>query len=175
MWKASDTNVSNFIRSGVTLLLANDGSILAPETATDRFFSRSWMGAPEEIGLGRLGQGHFIWLQAMAEKGCPPMEMLKAATHNIAVAYGKHKDLGTLEPGKIADLVILDKNPLQAAENYRSIHAIIKDGVVVDRAALPLNPVLTRPIEPPAEEEASYKPFFHSGARFPMCPTCLGH
>ena len=128
MWKASDTNARNLIRSGAPLLLANDGAILAPEMRERSRVRQELVAAPEEDNLIRLGTGHFAWFKAMEEKGCPPMEMLRAATRNIAVAYGKDKDLGTLEPGKIADLLILDKNPLQAAENYRSIHMIFKDG-----------------------------------------------
>lgn len=100
------------------------------------------------------------------------MRMLKAATRNIAVAYGKDRDLGTLERGKIADMLVLDKNPLEAAENYRSIHSIIKEGNVVDRDTLPLCPILTKPVDPPVEEEASYKPFAASG-KFPLCPMCM--
>lgn len=171
-WAASDMNARNLIRSGASLLLANDGSIFAPEAMTDSGLSKSWVATPAEDSLIRLDQGHFAWFRAMEEKECPPMEMLKAATRNIAVAYGKDKDLGTLEPGKIADMLILDKNPLQAAENYRSIHLILKDGALVNRDALPVNPILTRPAEPIAEEEASYVPFFGSG-RFPMCPMCM--
>jgi cytosine/adenosine deaminase-related metal-dependent hydrolase len=101
------------------------------------------------------------------------MEMLKAATKNIAVAYGKDKDLGTLEKGKIADMLILDKDPLRAAENYRSIHTIIKDGAIVHRDGLPENPILTKTMDTPAEEEASYIPAVATGARLPMCPMCI--
>lgn len=155
-WQASDANARNLIRSGARLLLANDGFILAPEALTDPAWAKGWLGLPEEDGLTPLATGHFAWFKAMEEKGCPPMEMLTAATRNIAVAYKKDKDLGTLEPGKIADMLILDKNPLQAAENYRSIHMILKHGEIVDRDALPVNPILTKPMEPPAEEEASY-------------------
>lgn len=175
MWKASDTNACNLIRSGAQLLLGNDGAILAPEMATDPLWSKSWISAPEEDGLGPLATGHFAWFKAMEEKGCAPMEMLKAATRNIAVAYGKDKDLGTLEPGKIADLLILDKNPLQAAANYRSIHMIIKEGALVDRGALPIHPILTKPVEPLAEEEACYVPSLVGGGPFPMCPMCISH
>lgn len=171
MWRASDTNARNFIRCGASLLLANDGSIFAPEMATDPLLSKSWI-VPGEDSLGDLGLGHFAWIKAMAEKDCPPMEILRAATHNVAVAYGKDKDLGTLEPGKLADLLILDKNPLQAAENYRCIHMILKDGAIVDRDALPTKPILTKPMEPPAPEEACYVPFLVGNDKFPPCP-CL--
>ncbi len=163
--QASDVNARNFVRSGVPLLLANDGYIVASDAAADPAFSRTWAGAPEEQSLPRLGTGHFVWLKAMEEKGMAAMEILKAATRNIAVAYGKDNDLGTLEPGKAADLLVLDKDPLQAADNYRSIHMIFKDGAVVDRKALPENSILTKPMEPPVEEEKSYVPFSRKPAQ----------
>lgn len=176
MWAASDTNALNLIQSGASLLLANDGAIVAPELTTDpRFAKSSWGGVPEEDALFPLATGHFTWFRAMEEKGCPPMEMLRAATRNIAVAYGKDKDIGTLEPGKIADMLILDKDPLQAAENFRSIHMILKDGVPVDRDALPVNSFLTKPMDPAADEEACYVPSLVSSDRFPMCPMCMCH
>jgi cytosine/adenosine deaminase-related metal-dependent hydrolase len=110
----------------------------------------------------------------MEEKGCPAMDMLRAATRNIAVAYGKDKDLGTLEVGKIADLVILEKNPLQSARNYQSIHSVIKDGEVIDRDSLPTNRILTKSADAPQKEEHSYIPFLSAGS-FPACPTCMCH
>lgn len=150
-----DVNCRNLIRSGASLLLASDGGIRAPEVASDPRLKNSWI-APGEDNLNDLGEGHFFWFEAMQEKGMAPMEMLRAATRNIAAAYAKDKDLGTVEPGKIADLLILDKDPLQAAENYRSIHRILKAGVLVDREVLPMNPIQTRPMEPLPEEAASY-------------------
>jgi predicted amidohydrolase YtcJ len=150
--------------------------LLAPEMATDpRWGKGTAVTAPAEFSLWSLENGHFLWLKAMEEKGCSPIELLRAATHNIATAYGKGKELGTLEPGKIADMLILDKNPLIAAENYRSIHKIIKAGRVVDRDALPLKPIFTLPPESPVEEEARYIRFLSAaGGKFPMCP-CMGH
>ncbi|MBK9977175.1 MAG: amidohydrolase family protein [Gemmatimonadetes bacterium] len=54
------------------------------------------------------------------------MEILASATSNIARAYKVDRELGTLERGKIADLVMLDANPLESARNYRRISAVIK-------------------------------------------------
>jgi imidazolonepropionase-like amidohydrolase len=171
MWQASDMNARKLIEAGATLLLANDGGIFAPEMGTDTRLARSW-SAPGEDNLIDLGAGHFAWLKAMEEKGCPPIEMLRAATRNIAVAYGMDKDLGTLEPGKVADMIILDKDPLRSAENYRSINSVIKDGKLINRDALPTNPILTKAMEPASEAEAVYVPFLGAGG-FPPCPMCM--
>ena len=100
--------------------------------------------------------------------------MLRAATRNIAVAYGKGNDLGTLEPGKIADMVILDRDPLQSSENYRTIHQVVKDGAVVNREALPGKAVLTAPPQAQSPEERAYLAHRHIGrSALPMCPLCM--
>jgi imidazolonepropionase-like amidohydrolase len=168
----SDTNCRRLLQAGAKVLLANDGYLGGPELAGDPRWNKFWL-APGEDNLNALDQGHFVWLKAMEEKGMAPMEMLRAATRNIAIAYGKDQDLGTLESGKFADMLILDKDPLQSAENYRSIHMVIKDGTVVDREALPLNPILTKPVDPPSEEILAYRAHRHVGrSGFPMCPMC---
>ena len=136
-----DANVKNLIQSGATLLLATDSGVLAAETASDAALGAVYAG---EENLFELGQGHFNWLKAMEEKGLPPMEALKAATINVALAYKKDKLLGTLEPGKIADLLILDKDPLESSDNYRSISTILQNGLVVDRSTLPRRAILTK-------------------------------
>ena len=89
------------------------------------------------------GKGHFNWLQGAVENGLSPMNALQAATKNIAEAYKVDKNLGTLEKGKVADLIVLDKNPLISPKNYRKIHLVLKEGQIIDRKSLPLNPVLT--------------------------------
>ena len=164
-WHASDVNARNLVRSGAPLLLANDGSIIPPGRFSPT--AKSW-AAPGDDSLVDLDTGHFAWFKAMQQKGCPPMAMLEAATRNIAVAYGKGTQLGTLEPGKIADLLILDKNPLEAAENYRSIETIIKGGKIVDTSKLPERNLLTTPLDP-SQEEADFIPFVATRETFPMC------
>jgi imidazolonepropionase-like amidohydrolase len=49
-----------------------------------------------------------------------------------------------VEKNKLADLVILNKNPLDNIENMRSINMVIKNGEIVDRGALPIKPILTK-------------------------------
>ncbi|MFL1375792.1 amidohydrolase family protein [Nocardiopsis protaetiae] len=174
MWKSSDANARNLIDSGATILLANDGGIFAPEVMQEPMIKGTWNGLPEEEALGRLATGHFVWLKAMEEKGMSPMGLLHAATRNIARAYKVDDDLGTLETGKIADMVVLDEDPLRGAESYRSIHAVIKDGTLVDRDALPERRLLTAELPGPIEEESRHKKFLHHGARLPGCPACTG-
>ncbi len=134
-------NQRNMIKAGVTLLLSTDAGIANPILEAE---------GPAVIDpRTTLGEGHFNALQTLQELGMEPMEILKTATSNISKAY-KKDDIGTLANGKVADLVILDKNPLEDARNYRAISAVIKDGRPVNLAALPLNPIVSA-LKPPAD------------------------
>jgi len=63
--------------------------------------------------------------------GLTPMQAIVSATRNVARAMGVDAVRGTLEPGKAADILILDANPLDDITNTRKIHTVIKDGRVV--------------------------------------------
>jgi imidazolonepropionase-like amidohydrolase len=67
-------------------------------------------------------------LADMVKIGMTPAEALQTATLNPARALGKTTDFGTVEPGKVADLVILNANPLNRIENTRAIFAVLLDG-----------------------------------------------
>jgi imidazolonepropionase-like amidohydrolase len=71
-----------------------------------------------------------------AEAGLKSADIIKAATINAARMIGREKDFGTIEEGKVADLLILDGNPLDDIRNIKQIHRIIKGGTVFDPAEL---------------------------------------
>jgi imidazolonepropionase-like amidohydrolase len=71
-------------------------------------------------------------LEFFVQAGIPPLEVLRIATHEAAAAVGAQDDLGTLEPGKLADIVLLDKNPLEDIKNTQTIWRVIKGGWVFD-------------------------------------------
>jgi hypothetical protein len=81
-----------------------------------------------------IGAHHELW--ALKLGGLTNMEVLKAATVLGAKALGLEKDLGSIVPGKIADLLILEKNPLDDIHNSNSIQFVIKDGVIYDANTL---------------------------------------
>jgi imidazolonepropionase-like amidohydrolase len=75
-------------------------------------------------------------LGLLVQAGLSPMEALQAATLNPARFQGKENDLGTVEKGKIADLVLLDANPLDEIGNTKRIAAVVSAAKFYSRAAL---------------------------------------
>ncbi len=75
-------------------------------------------------------------LELLVEAGLPPAAVLQAATRNGALVLGEDSNLGAVEVGKCADLVLLDADPLQDIRNTRKIHAVIRGGIVVKPARL---------------------------------------
>lgn len=142
-FQTRDINQRKLIQSGSRLVLSTDGVVLVGVDSGE--------GMPDDAAaffgnidrLTDLGQGHFYWLEAVIEKGMAPMAALQAATANVAEAYGLLDEMGTVEAGKVADLLILNSNPLEDPKNYRDIHLIMQKGVVIDRDKLPENPVIT--------------------------------
>jgi len=70
--------------------------------------------------------------ELMRDGGMTPAEILRAATFGAARVMGREKELGTLEVGKLADLLVLDADPLADVVNLRRIHSVVKGGVVLD-------------------------------------------
>ena len=88
-------------------------------------------------GIGNPpGLNERLELSRWAEAGVPLSTILRAATLDNAVAFGLSKDLGTIEVGKRADLLLLRANPLQSVAAYDSIDSIILNGTPLPRAPL---------------------------------------
>ncbi len=84
------------------------------------------------VGVGSHGQlqglGYHWEMWMLASGGMTPMEVLRCATVNGSKIVGRPQDLGTIEPGKLADLVIFDKNPLEDIHNTNTIRWVMKNG-----------------------------------------------
>jgi hypothetical protein len=72
-------------------------------------------------------------LAIMRDAGLAPLQILINSTLHGAMLMGKEKDLGSIESGKFADLVVLNKDPFKNVDNYNSIDAVIKDGNLFKR------------------------------------------
>ncbi len=92
------------------------------------------IGTDAENGVPRRYPGVSLhWeLENFVEAGIPPLEVLRIATQEAAVAVGAEDDLGTLEVGKLADIVLLDANPLEDIKNTQAIWRVLKGGWVFD-------------------------------------------
>ena len=75
-------------------------------------------------------------LANFVEAGFTPMESLQTATSNPAKFLGMEASFGSVEPGKIADLVLLSANPLRDIRNTQKITAVVANGRLFDRVAL---------------------------------------
>lgn len=92
------------------------------------------------IGVGAHGQlqglGYHWEMRSLAMGGMTPREVLKAATIDGARIIGLEQDLGSLEVGKMADLLVLEKNPLESIDHTNSLRYVMKNGELFDAETL---------------------------------------
>lgn len=84
------------------------------------------------------GAGALREMELMQGAGVPPLEVLRAATSRAAEKVGRLDELGTVEVGKIADLVLLDADPTADIANVRQLSAVVQAGTVYAAADLRL-------------------------------------
>ncbi|MEE8585953.1 MAG: amidohydrolase family protein [Acidobacteriota bacterium] len=85
-----------------------------------------------------LGPGLHRELELLVAGGIPPLQAIRIATLHGAVFLGKEGELGSVEEGKLADLVLLSADPSVDIDNAKRIVSVIKGGKIVDRAGLEL-------------------------------------
>ena len=107
-----------------------NGHILVSKTATDL------ANAGVKVNLGAHGQlqglgAHWeLWM--LHQGGMTHMQALQAATINSAQYIGAGNDIGSLKKGKLADLIVLDKNPLEDIRNTETVRYTMVNGRLYD-------------------------------------------
>jgi imidazolonepropionase-like amidohydrolase len=124
-------NARRLIAAGCPVTVATDSYLGdAPE------FRRTAKTDEAEPGMGTIRA-----IEGLVELGMTPMQAIVAGTRNGAAAALRLKEFGTIEPGKVADLVLLDADPLADIRNIEKVSAVIARGKLVDRASLPERPL----------------------------------
>jgi imidazolonepropionase-like amidohydrolase len=85
------------------------------------------------------GEGLHRELELLVESGLTPLEAITTATKNAAAIVNASNEWGTLEAGKLANLVVVEGNPDKRISDTRRIAVVIKEGAVIDRTALRLD------------------------------------
>jgi imidazolonepropionase-like amidohydrolase len=71
-------------------------------------------------------------MELLVDAGLTPMQAIEAATATGAAFLGRGADIGTLAPGKLADLIVLTGNPVRQISEIRSVERVLVGGVWVD-------------------------------------------
>ncbi|HZI93356.1 MAG TPA: amidohydrolase family protein [Patescibacteria group bacterium] len=163
VWK--DERLLRFVPRGVVDSRARRRDVMAPDDDWNHFDlargAKQVLDAGGSVQLGAHGQlqglgAHWeLWM--LGQGGMTPQEALRCATLNGARYLGLQADLGSLEPGKLADLVVLAKNPLADLANSDSMEQVMKGGILYD--ALTMDEVWPKPRKrPPLGFEAAGTP-----------------
>lgn len=103
-------NLGRFVKAGGKVALGTD-----------------YNGGPFQFEMG-MPIKEIFW---MHDAGMSPSDIIIASTKNAAEVCGLGKLLGTLERGKIADILVVDENPLEDLANLKKVRLVIKDGVII--------------------------------------------
>ena len=103
-----------------------DWQLVAPETSIGERADPTTRSHPQ-YGLSLL-----LEIEHYVRGGLSPADAIRTATAVPAEAMGLGADLGTIEPGKLADLTIVDGNPLADIRDLRKTKKVVKDGTVYD-------------------------------------------
>ena len=114
--QGSSYNLGKFVEAGVKIAMGNDYTAI-PQNNFDHF----------ELGIPM----HEI--NRMNEAGMTPMQIIVASTRNAAHVCGLEQELGTLEAGKLADILVIDSNPLEDLSALTQVMMVIHSGEIIRR------------------------------------------
>jgi imidazolonepropionase-like amidohydrolase len=125
--------------------LIKGGCITTPSTDTYLSSAPEFLRAPRTDLHAMPGTATLAAIEGLVELGMTTSQAIVAATKNGAIASQGLKDFGTIEAGKLADILVLDADPLADIHNIRKLSLVMRDGRVIDRDRLPERPVWTKP------------------------------
>ena len=104
----------------------------AERSASQFIEAGAWMGVGTDAASPMNFHTEAMWfeMRALVDSGMSPQEVISAATRVNADILGRAHELGTVEPGKLADLIVVDGNPLDRIDALRSVEIVVKDGVI---------------------------------------------
>jgi imidazolonepropionase-like amidohydrolase len=135
LWK--DERLLKYVPQGIVDTLGRVRSIMATDEDWHHIdvaaSAKKVMDAGARVNLGGHGQmqgaGPHWELRAFVQGGMTPLQALRVGTLFPAQTLGLDQDLGSIEAGKLADFVVLEKNPLEDIENSTSVALVVKNGV----------------------------------------------
>jgi imidazolonepropionase-like amidohydrolase len=93
-------------------------------------------GTDTPIGFAVPGYSLHNELEMLVRAGLSPIEALRSATLRPAEFFGLENEMGTVDVGRLADLVLLNANPLDDIHNTRTVHAVVTKGQLLTSEAL---------------------------------------
>ena len=127
------------------MLRVRGGCVTTPSTDTYLRGAPEFLRTPRNDLHQMPGTATLAAIEGLVELGMTPAQAIVAATKNGAIASQGLDDYGTLEVGKLADVLLLDADPTADITNIRKLSMVMRDGVIVDRDALPEKPLWHRP------------------------------
>ena len=114
------------------------------ETRNAKIAARQFIDAGAYMGVGTDAASPLnfhteaMWyeMSALVDSGMTPIQVISAATKTNAEILGQFDELGTIEPGKLADMIVLRGNPLSSGSAFGRIELVVRGGYAFDPAGL---------------------------------------
>jgi hypothetical protein len=139
----ADAKVQRFIPGGLLDVKTRTQKWTRHEDQTYSTFAADALAVQRAgglVGMGSHGEmqgiGYHWELEAYASGGAEPHEVLRAATIGSSEVIGRASEIGSIEAGKFADLLILDRDPLEKITNTNSLSLVMKNGRLYDANTL---------------------------------------